>query len=97
MVTNHAERFNLPLPDADLLRDRELVDPSLSLQMAVKLIDLKQHDLESLARISSLVADGTGQEHHATVLDIATRYYTTATRDLERAVNWYQYLKEQHL
>ena len=97
MLTGHAETFNLPLPEADLLKDQGVVDPALSLQMSVKIINLMQQALEGLARVSNLGADGAGPERHATVLDLAARYYTTATRDLERAVAWYQDLREQRL
>ncbi len=73
------------------------MDPALSWQMSVKLIDLMREGLEGVARVRNLGADGTGQERQATALDLAARYYTTATRDLERAVAWYQYLREHRL
>jgi hypothetical protein len=97
MLVDKAEKFRSPLPPLDSKYTRVVEDPKLSWQMGVKLIELTQQHLQSLLRMSDLGADGTGQEHHASPLDLATRYCTTATRELERAVRWYQYLKELKL
>jgi hypothetical protein len=96
----HAEYFDLPVPpepDSDSRKKRLIVDPKLSWQMSVKLIDLTRHHLEDLARINRLDADVPDARHGAAALDLGARYVTTATRDLERAVAWYQSLKEQRL
>lgn len=86
-----------PIPDIDSRKQRTLVDPKLSWQMSVKLIDLSRYYLEGLARINKLGGDRPDERQGAAALDLGARYATTATRDLERAVAWYQYLKEQHL
>jgi tRNA(Arg) A34 adenosine deaminase TadA len=35
---------------------------------------------------AGLGVDGNGQEHRTSALELATRYFTSATRELERAV-----------
>jgi hypothetical protein len=95
MVTDHAKTYKLPLPPEESKKDPGIVDPSLSWQLGVKLIDLTRQHLESLGRISRLTAEGTNHEHRASALELATRYLTSATRELERAVAFYQYLKDQ--
>jgi hypothetical protein len=57
---------------------------------------MKQH-LEDLEQIYRRGAGAPGERQDSDTLDLVTRYVTTATRDLERAVKWYQYLKEQQL
>ena len=97
-IDAHKQRFGSPSPAAaESKHDDVVLDPLLSLQMAVKLIQLTQQHVESLLRIYGLHADGAGQERHVSAVELATRYYTSATRELERAVNWYRYLKEDQL
>ena len=97
-LAKHAEKFPLPHPQVvESKNTRVVADPQQSLQMALKLIDLMNEYLESLLRIADLDADSTGQQSRVSAMELATRYYTTATRELERAVNWYQYLKEHQL
>lgn len=96
----HAKRFDRPLPsepDMDSKKQRFTVDPKLSWQMSAKLIDLTRLHLEELARINRLGRDIPDERQGAPALDLGARYATTSTRELERAVVWYQYLKEQHL
>jgi hypothetical protein len=98
MLAEKAKKFGSPSPPvAEATNTRVVVDPQLSWQMGLKLIDLTQQHLKSLLRIDDLRADSTGQERHTSAVELATRYYTTATRELERAVTWYQYLKEHQL
>jgi len=96
-ITAHKERYGSPLPPVGSGNARILKDPRLSWQMGVKLIDLMNQHLESLARINRLGADGNGKEHPTFALELATRYFTSATRELERAVAWYLFIKEQRL
>ena len=62
--------------------------------MGIRLIDLMQEHLESLARIGKLSVDGSGQDHHTSAVELATRYLTSTTRELERAVAWYLFIKK---
>ena len=100
MLSAQAANFNMPLPSinaTDVKNDRTTVDPRLSWQMGVKVIDLMKQYLEDLAQIHRRGAGAPGERQDSATLDLVTRYVTTATRDLERAVKWYQYLKEQQL
>ena len=74
-----------------------VVDLNANWQMSVKLIDLLRLHVEGLMRIKGLAAEGPDERQSANTLDLGARYATTATRDLERAVSWFQYLKEQNL
>ncbi len=96
-VTEHTAIFGSQLPRARADSARIVKDSRLSWQMGVKLIDLMQQHLESLARINRSGAGGNAQEHRTSALELATRYFTSATRELERAVAWYLFIKEQHL
>ncbi len=95
-LLTHAERFERPLPPIGPdIEGRLDVDPHLSWQMSVKLIDLLRQNLEAQARINRLGADDP--DRGVATLDLVTRYVSVAMRDLERAVKWYQDLKAQGL
>jgi hypothetical protein len=91
----HARNFNMPLPP-NLATDGALADPKLSWQMGINLIDLARLQMEDLARIRKM-GDGRDQQDGASALDVAVRYVTTASRDLERAVKWFLHLKTEGL
>jgi hypothetical protein len=74
-----------------------VVDLKANWQMSVKLIDLLRLHVEGLMRVKGMAAEGSDERQSANTLDLGARYATTATRDLERAVLWFQYLKEQNL
>ena len=86
-----------PLPEKSPGVMGVIVDPKLSWQFGLKLIDLMQEHLEDLARISNLADANSGQERGTSALELANRYSTSATREVERAVEWYRTLKEQGL
>lgn len=95
----HSERFGLPLPP--ISREHEgknlVVDLNANWQMSRKLIDLLRLHVEGLIRMKRAAAEVPDERQSANALDLGARYVTTATRDLERAVAWFLYLKEQHL
>ena len=71
-------------------------DPEQSLQMTLKLIELQAQHLQDLRR----AIDGGIFDTPVTSsgpVDFAPRYYTTATRDFHRAVEWYRGLKKNKL
>ena len=73
-----------------------VVDPNLSWQLAVKLLDEKNQHLRDLAHAGE-IGYGADQPQSPPVVDFAPRYFTTASRDLERAVKWFLELKEVKL
>jgi len=93
----HSERFNLPLSQISKQGENPIVDLNANWQMSKKLIDLLRLHVEGLMRIKGLAAEGPDERQSANTLDLGARYAATATRDLERAVFWFQYLKEQNL
>ena len=83
-------------PDAEELT-KTVVDPSQSFQMVTKLIDEKLQHLHDLNRSWDQRAAESAAAQAASPVDFAPRYFTTATRDLQRAVEWYLSLKENKL
>jgi hypothetical protein len=70
-----------------------IADPRQKLQMLVKLIDLQAQHLSDLLQINaeaSHMREGAPNE-------FAPRYFATASRDLQRAVDWYLYLRAKDL
>jgi hypothetical protein len=72
-----------------------IVDPVQNLRMVFKLIEQLIGFLRDLAR--SWETRGSAGPQAAGSTDFAPRYFTTASRDLHRAVDWYAHLKEQKL
>lgn len=97
-LVKHAELYNMPLPESltggDT--DRVVVDPRARWQMMVKIVDLKFQQLDDFRRLLDGRGMG-GDSQSAASVDVGSRYFTTAGRDLERAVAWYEYIKQQGL
>ena len=97
-LDKHSKTFRKPLPhlgDKDITQ--VVVDPNQALEMVDKLIAEKLQHLHDLhyswnQRGSEAVGDA-----NAPPVDFAPRYFTTASRDLHRAVEWYERLKENKL
>ena len=87
-------KMTMPEPYHNLDKQRALAESRLNWQMAIKLIDEKLQHLDDLLRMNFFHGDESG-EGHVTV-DV-TRYFTAASRELERAVRWFQELKAQGL
>ena len=68
-----------------------VVDPKQKQQMLVKLVDLQIQHLVDLRESKSEYSRQTAPS------EFAPRYFTTASRDLQRAVDWYLYLKSKAL
>ncbi len=81
-----------PNPDSNV---EFVVDPQLSWQMAIKIIDFTRLQLESLLQINRLESHKGDRDNGLPALDLASRYSTSAERGLERAVQWFQDLKDQ--
>jgi hypothetical protein len=81
---------------ADNKESREVIlDPVQNLRMVLKLIEQLMGFLRDLAR--SWETRGSAGPQAAGPTDFAPRYFTTASRDLHRAVEWYSHLKEQDI
>ena len=97
-MEEHAKNFGTGLPYVD---DKELtkvvVDPSQCFQMVDKLIATQSQHLHDLLRSWEQRASESAAAQAASPVDFAPRYFTTATRDLHRAVEWYAYLKKSNL
>jgi hypothetical protein len=72
-----------------------ILDPVQNLRMVFKLIEQLTGFLRDLAR--SWETRGLAGPQAAGPTDFAPRYFTTSSRDLHRAVNWYAHLQEQNL
>ena len=72
-------------------------DPVQSLRMVGKLIEQQLQHLYDLSRSWGQRASGYAGSQNAATVDFAPRYFTTASRDLHRAVEWFAHLKERNL
>ena len=64
--------------------------------MMVKFVDLKLQHLRDLRLL--LEGQGSGGDSQSVAsLEIGSRYFTTAGRDLERAVAWFEWIRQQGL
>jgi hypothetical protein len=70
-----------------------IADPKQKLQMLVKLIDLQAQHLLNLQASNS---DASHMRETAPN-EFAPRYFASASRDLQRAVDWYLYLRSKDL
>jgi hypothetical protein len=89
----HAKTFGKPLPELDPGKgDPAIGDPRSRWEMMVKLVDLKLQQLNDFRLL--LEGGAEGDSLSAASLDVGSRYFTSASRDLERAVAWYEYIKQ---
>jgi|SRR5450631_4016117 hypothetical protein len=94
MLVDKRERLGTPSPEMSARSKPAIADPRLSWQLAIKFIDLTRLHLESLSRIRKLSIDGDSPEHRTSAVELAARYLTSSTREVERAVEW---LRSAHL
>jgi hypothetical protein len=87
--------FNMPLPGPFIPPDgvKSNADPKQKLQMLVKLIELQAQHLVDLQHSNSEASD----MRQTTPNEFAPRYFATASRDLQRSVDWYLYLRSNDL
>jgi len=89
-MLHHEENYKIPLPDKI---PRVVVDIRTHLQMVTKLIEQQARHLEDL--------DQTFEHRNATSragpTDFAPRYFSSASRDLHRAIDWFVHLKHQRM
>jgi hypothetical protein len=99
-LSGHAKNFDMPLPSSlgtDLSGDQIAVNPNQSWEMGIKLIELRKQHIEDLLNVNRRRADRGNDIRGAMPLDLVTRYVTTATREMERALAWYRSLKKRRL
>jgi hypothetical protein len=93
----HSETFDMPLP-ATLTNKANVVfvrDPKQEQQMLLKLVDTSASYLEAAKKMDE---EGTlSASVRAANVDFASRYVTTAMRDLQRAVDALLHLREEGL
>ena len=85
--------FDIPPRDPKQPETKVVPDPRLQLQMIEKLVDVEIEHLQALVRTR-------GQDFRQTprvLAELSPRYCVDASRDLERAVDWFLKLKEKGL
>ena len=87
---NHSKTYNLPLPDKI---QTAVPDIRARLEMVLKLIDQQTCHLQDLEK--SYAQRNAMARHGAS--DSSSRHFSSATRDLHNAVNWFSDLKRQRL
>jgi hypothetical protein len=104
-LTEHAKRYDRSLPFSEQKPGSEvdgektpkvILDPEQSKQMVLKLLELKSSQLSDFWKSSEQRASDSAKAQNDAV-DFAPRYFTTAFRDLDRAVASYMKLKEENL
>jgi len=104
-LTDHARRFNKPLPpltpkegsSADTRKPDVIPDPGQQNQMVIKLLEQEESILSDLWKSSELRDASDSARAQSSAVDFAPRYFSTACRDLHRAVVWYMKLKKENL
>jgi len=86
-VATHAKNFNLPLKLHEGKGQKIIADPRQQQQMQLKLIDQQTEHLRDFQACSAADSRVTAP------IEFAPRYFATASRDLQRAVDWFQMLK----
>jgi hypothetical protein len=99
MLDQKAKLFNKPLPSIpqDKNSPRVIVDPQQSTQMVINLLQLEANILVDLWKSSELRASETAARGQNDAVDFAPRYFSTACRDLHRAIDRYMDLKKNNL
>jgi hypothetical protein len=101
----HSRTFHQPLPVSEQERNsvadgrsepKLVLDPDQSKQMVIKLLDLEMAVLCDLRKSSERLASDSERAQNQAV-DFTPRYFTTACRDLHRAVAWYTHLRKEKL
>jgi hypothetical protein len=104
-LTMHARTFGGPLPCLEQEHGsspdggdtpKVILDPDQSKQMVIKLLEQEVCILSDLWKSSEQRASDSERAQNQAV-DFAPRYFTTASRDLHRAVAWYMHLKKEKL
>jgi hypothetical protein len=104
-LTMHARTYGGSLPCLDQEqgsvadtgnKPNVILDPEQGKQMVIKLIELEESMLSDLWRSSEQRASASAKAQNDAV-DYAPRYFTTACRDLDRAVDRYMFLKKNNL
>jgi len=93
----HAKTFGMndTLPGA-AARSQLTIDPNQGSEMAKKLMEQELRHLRNLHRCWEQRASESARLQNAASVDF-WRYYTAASRDLHRAVEWYVHLKQNSL
>jgi hypothetical protein len=81
-----------PCVDIEEVSKHVIIDPQQGVEMVLKLIGQKKRHLEDLLSLqrSGVLANVQNAE-------FAPRFFTTAMRDMQRTVQWFQELKEKGL
>ena len=92
-LSAHAKNFDMPLPPT-LVNDTITVDPTLSWQMGVKLIDLVMLQVKEASALK-LGRESPDRQLGGNAIDLAMRYSTYTARELERSFAWFENLRRK--
>jgi hypothetical protein len=90
-------RKTFPSPSDDHRPPDVVLDPDQGRQMVGKLLELQLHHLYGLKASWEQRTSQPSVAQAAGAVDFAPRYFTTASRDLHRAVEWFFHLKKKGL
>ena len=93
-LVRHAGTFKRPLPPIAGAAPEVIVDPQQSLLATLKLIELMKEFLVGLRQMDNRTLQAAAR---VSAGDSPPRHFASATRALQRAVDWYQYLLANNL
>ena len=93
-LSRHAKTFKRPLPPIAQEGPEVIVDPQQSLLATLKLIELMKEFLVDFRQMDNGTLQAAARVRAG---DSAPRHFASATRALQGAVNWYQYLVANNL
>lgn len=93
-LSSHARIFKRPLPPIAGEGSEVIVDPQQTLIATLKLIELMKQFLVDIRQMHSRTLQTAAR---VSAGDSPPRHFATATRALQRAVGWYQYLLANNL
>jgi hypothetical protein len=97
MLVGHSKTFNIPLPEpAADSKTGPIADPPSRWDMMLKIVDVQFQHVSDIRRLFD-VRKGIEGLQDSVAVDFSARYYAAASRDLERAVAWYQEIRERGL
>lgn len=96
-LVQHAKVFKKPLPEIARSGKEVILDPFQQKEMTEKLIRQMMGFLETIRTMSDRKGTVFSEDHNANLIEAASRYSTSAMRDMHRAIKFYLDLKKNRL
>jgi len=91
-LVEHAEIFKMPLPQVGCDGAKKHLNTREPWEMLLKLIDLKIAHMDEVHKLLTCATSLQSVAQRNDGIDSVIRYVTSATRELERAYDWYLFV-----